>query len=64
MMRVPVIISAERRGKMKLALRGASALILIGQLLLGKVPHTILSVAAIVLVTKVEPGTRKGAAAG
>jgi len=59
---------------------GAIALILIGQLLLAMAPHTILSVAAILfvyflgfnileasqpsLVSKLAPGTRKGAAAG
>jgi MFS family permease len=77
---VPAIIAAEKRGKMKPVLCGAIALILIGQLLLGTAPHTILSVAAILfvyflgfnileasqpsLVSKLAPGTRKGAAAG
>lgn len=79
-MMVPAIIVAEKRGKMKPVLCGAIALILIGQLLLGAAPHTILSVAAILfvyflgfnileasqpsLVSKLAPGTRKGAAAG
>jgi len=79
-MMVPAIIVAEKRGKMKPVLCGAITLILIGQLLLGTAPHTILSVAAILfvyflgfnileasqpsLVSKLAPGTRKGAAAG
>jgi MFS family permease len=79
-MMVPAIIAAEKRGKMKPVLCGAIALILIGQLLLGTAPHTIVSVAAILfvyflgfnileasqpsLVSKLAPGTRKGAAAG
>ncbi len=79
-MMVPAIIAAEKRGKMKPVLLGAITLILIGQLLLGSAPHTIFSVAAILfvyflgfnileasqpsLVSKLAPGTRKGAAAG
>jgi MFS family permease len=79
-MMVPAIIVAEKRGKMKPVLLGAIGLILIGQLLLGAAPHTILTVAAILfvyflgfnileasqpsLVSKLAPGTRKGAAAG
>jgi predicted MFS family arabinose efflux permease len=79
-MMVPAIITAEKRGKMKIVLLSAIGLILIGQLLLGVAPHTILSVAAILfvyflgfnileasqpsLVSKLAPGTRKGAAAG
>lgn len=79
-MMVPAIIAAEKRGKMKPVLCGAITLILIGQLLLGTAPHTIMSVAAILfvyflgfnileasqpsLVSKLAPGTRKGAAAG
>jgi MFS family permease len=79
-MMVPAIIAAEKRGKMKPVLLSAIALILIGQLLLGTAPHTILTVAAILfvyflgfnileasqpsLVSKFAPGTRKGAAAG
>lgn len=79
-MMVPAIIAAEKRGKMKPVLLGAIGLILIGQLLLGIAPHTILTVAAILfvyflgfnileasqpsLVSKLAPGTRKGAAAG
>jgi MFS family permease len=65
---------------MKPVLVSAIALILIGQLLLGAAPHTILTVAAILfvyflgfnileasqpsLVSKLAPGQRKGAAAG
>ncbi|WP_233828137.1 MFS transporter [Paraburkholderia sp. ZP32-5] len=79
-MMVPAIIAAETRGKMKIVLLSAIGLILIGQLLLGVAPHTILSVAAILfvyflgfnileasqpsLVSKLAPGARKGAAAG
>ena len=79
-MMVPAIIAAEKRGKMKAVLLGAIGLILIGQLLLGVAPHTIMSVAAILfvyflgfnileasqpsLVSKLAPGARKGAAAG
>jgi MFS family permease len=79
-MMVPAIIAAEKRGKMKPVLLSAIALILIGQLLLGTAPHTILTVAAILfvyflgfnileasqpsLVSKLAPGTRKGAATG
>ncbi len=79
-MMVPAIIAAEKRGKMKVVLLSAIALILIGQLLLGAAPHTILAVAAILfvyflgfnileasqpsLVSKLAPGNRKGAAAG
>ncbi|MGF6482599.1 MFS transporter [Paraburkholderia sp. JPY419] len=79
-MMVPAIIAAEKRGKMKIVLLSAIALILTGQLLLGVAPHTILSVAAILfvyflgfnileasqpsLMSKLAPGTRKGAAAG
>ncbi|MBP0588913.1 MFS transporter [Paraburkholderia sp. LEh10] len=79
-MMVPAIIAAEKRGKMKAVVLGAIGLILIGQLLLGAAPHTILTVAAILfvyflgfnileasqpsLVSKLAPGNRKGAAAG
>ncbi len=79
-MMVPAILAAEKRGKMKAVLVSAVALILIGQLLLGAAPHTILSVAAILfvyflgfnileasqpsLVSKLAPGARKGAAVG
>jgi MFS family permease len=79
-MMVPAIIAAEKRGKMKGVMLGAIGLILIGQLLLGAAPHTLWSVAAILfvyflgfnvleasqpsLVSKLAPGTRKGAAAG
>jgi MFS family permease len=77
---VPAIIAAEKRGKMKSVMLSAITLILIGQLLLGAAPHTLSSVAAILfvyflgfnvleasqpsLVSKLAPGTRKGAAAG
>jgi MFS family permease len=79
-MMVPAIIAAEKRGKMKIVMVSAIALILIGQLLLGVAPHTLWSVAGILfvyflgfnvleasqpsLVSKLAPGTRKGAAAG
>lgn len=79
-MMVPAIIAAEKRGKMKPVLLTAIALILIGQLMLGVAPHTVWSVAAILfvyflgfnileasqpsLVSKLAPGTRKGAATG
>ena len=77
---VPAIIAAEKRGHMKSVLVSAVALILIGQLLLGAGPHTILMVAGVLLiyflgfnileasqpslVSKLAPGTRKGAAVG
>jgi MFS family permease len=77
---VPAIIAAEKRGKMKVVMVSAIALILIGQLLLSAAPHTLWSVAGILfvyflgfnvleasqpsLVSKLAPGTRKGAAAG
>jgi len=77
---VPAIIAAEKRGKMKPVLLSAIGLILVGQLSLGAAPHTILIMAAILfvyflgfnileasqpsLVSKLAPGTRKGAAAG
>ena len=79
-MMVPAIIVAEKRGKMKAVLVSAIGLVLIGQVLLGLAPHKIFSVAAILflyflgfnileasqpsLVSKLAPGTRKGAAAG
>ncbi|APR34515.1 MFS transporter [Paraburkholderia sp. SOS3] len=79
-MMVPAIIAAEKRGKMKAVLVGAIFLILTGQLLLGAAAHTIAIVAAILfvyflgfnileasqpsLVSKLAPGTRKGAAVG
>src|SRR6201991_3928268 len=79
-MMVPAIIVAEKRGKMKVVLVSAIFLILTGQLLLGAAPHTIAIVAAILfvyflgfnileasqpsLVSKLAPGTRKGAAVG
>jgi len=44
-MRVPAIIVAEKRGKMKAVPVSATGLILIGQLLLGPLAHTIVSTA-------------------
>jgi len=77
---VPAIIAAEKRGKMKVVMVSAIALILIGQLLLSAAPHTLWAVAGVLfvyflgfnvleasqpsLVSKLAPGTRKGAAAG
>jgi predicted MFS family arabinose efflux permease len=77
---VPAIIAAEKRGKMKPVLLSAIGLILIGQLLLGSLTHTIMVVAAVLfvyflgfnileasqpsLVSKLAPGARKGAATG
>jgi MFS family permease len=79
-MMVPAIIVAEKRGRMKGVLLSAIGLILVGQLLLGTAAHTVLSVATILfiyflgfnileasqpsLVSKLAPGTRKGAATG
>ncbi|KGV13777.1 MFS transporter [Burkholderia pseudomallei] len=79
-MMVPAIIVAEKQGRMKPVLLGGIAAILIGQLLLGVATHTILIVAAILfvyflgfnileasqpsLVSKLAPGSRKGAATG
>jgi len=79
-MMVPAIIVAEKHGKMKAVLVSAIGLVLIGQVLLGLAPHKTSSVAAILflyflgfnileasqpsLVSKLSPGTRKGAAAG
>ncbi|MEQ0777516.1 MFS transporter [Paraburkholderia tropica] len=77
---VPAIIAAEKKGKMKAVVVSAIGLILIGQLLLGSLAHTIAIVAAVLfvyflgfnileasqpsLVSKLAPGTRKGAATG
>ncbi|QGZ65630.1 MFS transporter [Paraburkholderia acidisoli] len=77
---VPAIIAAEKRGKMKAVVVSAIALILIGQLLLGSLAHTLAIVAAVLfvyflgfnileasqpsLVSKLAPGNRKGAATG
>lgn len=79
-MMVPAMIVAEKRGKTKTVLVSAIGLVLIGQVLLGLAPHKTFSVAAILflyflgfnvleasqpsLVSKLAPGTRKGAAAG
>ncbi|MEX3605773.1 MAG: MFS transporter [Burkholderia sp.] len=77
---MPAIIVAEKRGKMKPMLLGGVAAILIGQLLLGSTPHTIVIVAAELfvyflgfnileawqpsLVSKLALGSHKGAATG
>ena len=77
---VPGIMVEEKRGKMKATMVSTIGLILIGQLLLGAAPHTLWAVAAVLfvyflgfnvleasqpsLVSKLAPGTRKGAAAG
>ncbi|WP_321920640.1 MFS transporter, partial [Paraburkholderia tropica] len=74
---VPAIIAAEKKGKMKAVVVSAIGLILIGQLLLGSLAHTIAIVAAVLfvyflgfnileasqpsLVSKLAPGNRKGA---
>ncbi len=79
-MMVPAIIAAEKRGKMKAVVVSAIGLILIGQLLLGSLAHTLLIVSAVLfvyflgfnileasqpsLVSKLAPGSRKGAATG
>lgn len=77
---VPAIIAAEKRGKMKAVVVSAIGLILIGQLLLGSLAHTLVIVSAVLfvyflgfnileasqpsLVSKLAPGNRKGAATG
>jgi len=77
---VPAIIVAEKRGKMKAVLLSAIAAVLIGQLCLAIFPHTLWWLAAMLLVyftgfnvleasqpslvSKLAPGTRKGAAMG
>ncbi|MEM5315671.1 MFS transporter [Paraburkholderia sp. JHI869] len=79
-MMVPAIIVAEKQGKMKPVLVSAIGLILIGQLLLGSLAHTLVIVSAVLfvyflgfnileasqpsLVSKLAPGNRKGAATG
>jgi MFS family permease len=79
-MMVPAIIVAEKRGKMKAVIVSAIGLILIGQLLLGSLAHTLVIVSAVLfvyflgfnvleasqpsLVSKLAPGNRKGAATG
>ncbi|WNC95291.1 MFS transporter (plasmid) [Paraburkholderia sp. FT54] len=79
-MMVPAIIAAEKRGKMKAVIVSAIGLILIGQLLLGSLAHTLVIVSAVLfvyflsfnileasqpsLVSKLAPGNRKGAATG
>jgi MFS family permease len=77
---VPAIIAAEKRSMMKPVVVSAVGLILIGQVLLGLLAHTIAIVAAVLfvyflgfnileavqpsLVSKLAPGNRKGAATG
>ncbi|WP_042298493.1 MFS transporter [Paraburkholderia bannensis] len=77
---VPAIIAAEKKGKMTVVVVSAIGLILIGQLLLASLAHTIAIVAAVLfvyflgfnileasqpsLVSKLAPGNRKGAATG
>lgn len=77
---VPAIIAAEKRGKMKGVMLGAIILVLIGQLLLAEMPATLWWIAGILLiyftgfnileasqpslVSKLAPGTCKGAAMG
>jgi predicted MFS family arabinose efflux permease len=77
---VPAIIVAEKRGQMKPVMLGAIALLLVGQVLLATVPHTLWMVATFMLiyflgfnvleatqpslVSKLAPGERKGAAMG
>jgi MFS family permease len=77
---VPAIIAAEKRSMTKAVVVSAVALILIGQLLLGLLAHSMAIVAAVLfvyflgfnileavqpsLVSKLAPGDRKGAATG
>lgn len=77
---VPAIIVAEKRGKMKAIMLLAIILILVGQLSLAELPHTLGWLAAVLLiyftgfnimeasqpsmVSKLAPGARKGAAMG
>ncbi|MEJ2767285.1 MFS transporter [Mycetohabitans sp. B46] len=77
---VPAIIAAEKRGQMKAVMLLGIVAILIGQLALSQVGHAMMAVAAILLVyftgfnvleasqpsmvSKLAPGTRKGAAMG
>ncbi|WP_063769123.1 MFS transporter, partial [Paraburkholderia heleia] len=49
-MMVPAIIVAEKRGKMKAVLLSAIGLILIGQLLLGSLAHTLVIVSGVLFV--------------
>jgi MFS family permease len=76
---VPAIIVAEKRGCMKAVILSAIVAILIGQVALAELGHTMMAVAAILLVyftgfnvleasqpsmvSKLAPGTRKGGAA-
>lgn len=77
---VPAIIAAEKRGKMKLVMLVAIALVLIGQLALAELPDMLWVIAFVLLiyftgfnvleasqpsmVSKLAPGPRKGAAMG
>jgi MFS family permease len=77
---VPAIIAAEKHGKMKPVLLSGISAILIGQLLLGWTPHTIWAIGGVLfiyflgfnileatqpsMVSKLAPGSRKGAATG
>ncbi|MBN3802159.1 MFS transporter [Paraburkholderia sp. Ac-20336] len=80
MLMVPAIIAAEKHGRMKAVLLSAVALVLVAQLLLGALPHPVPALVAILfvyflgfnileasqpsLVSKLAPGSRKGAATG
>jgi predicted MFS family arabinose efflux permease len=77
---VPAIIVAEKHGRMKPVMLAAIALLLVGQVLLATMPHTVWMVATFLLiyflgfnvleasqpslVSKLAPGERKGAAMG
>lgn len=77
---VPAIIAAEKRGKMKIVLLSAIALVAIAQVLLGEMAPTIATMAVLLfvyflgfnvleasqpsMVSKLAPGQRKGAAVG
>jgi MFS family permease len=77
---VPAIIVAEKRGHMKVVMLSAIVAILFGQYALAEIGHTMMAVAAILLiyftgfnvleasqpsmVSKLAPGARKGAAMG
>ncbi|WP_425495777.1 MFS transporter [Pandoraea bronchicola] len=77
---VPAIIAAEKRGKMKIVLLSAIALVAIAQAALGGLPPTVAVIAVVLfvyflgfnvleasqpsLVSKLAPGQRKGAAVG
>ncbi|MBN9114149.1 MAG: MFS transporter, partial [Pandoraea sp.] len=77
---VPAIIAAEKRGKMKVVLLSAIALVAVAQAALGGLPPTVGVIACVLfvyflgfnvleasqpsLVSKLAPGQRKGAAVG